>query len=588
MRREAPFKDRAELLDFLLEVATATTATLDLDKLLQDLGTFVNAVVPSNLIAILLYSERQKGLVVRYQVGHNPETLKNLVIPLDEGITGVAASARMPIVEGDVRNHPQYLGMLDAVRSEMAIPMTSRGRLVGVIDVQSTAKDAFTQEHSAMVQLVASRAAAAILNARLFRRVEKQNRTLRTLSAISRDFSSTLNLDELLNKVASAVRRLISYDAFTVLLADEQTGLLRSRLSLRYDKRVRLDNIPVGQGITGAAAESRLPVLVEDTRTDQRYVETSPGIRSELAVPLLLQDRLLGVMDLESERVGFFTDDHSQTMRLLSPMVASAVENARLYGEVDRRKRRMEADLSAAQSLQQALLPREDPEIPNLEIGIGFRPAAEISGDVFDFFEQEEAALIAFGDVSGKSAAAALYGAMVTGLLRTLAPRRRNPAALVEALNEALVEQRVGDKYLTLTVLLWHPATGSLRMANAAASPPLVLRNGEYLTPVVEGFPLGLFAGSKYEEITFMAEPGDLIVLYSDGIQDQPDSKGALYGEARLPQFLLESAHLAPQEIVDNLIADLDRFRGGRRIHDDQTVVAMRVRREARFERDGE
>jgi sigma-B regulation protein RsbU (phosphoserine phosphatase) len=585
---EAPFKDRAELLDFLLEVATVTSATLDLDRLLRDLAAFVQAVVPSSLIAILLYSDRLKGLVVRYHVGFNPEALKDLVIPLDEGLTGVAASARMPIVEGDVKNHPHYLPVLDAVRSEMAVPMTARGKLVGVIDVQSTAPNAFTSEHSAMVQLIASRASAAILNARLFRRVEKQNRTLRTLSAISREFSSTLNLDEILNKVATAVRRLISYDAFSLLLADEQAGVLRSRLSMRYDKRVSLDNIPLGQGITGAAADSREPVLVEDTLTDERYLETSKGVRSELAVPLLLQDRLIGVMDLESERVGFFTDDHVQTMRLLAPLVASAVDNARLYGEVDRRKQRMEQDLAAAQVLQQALLPREDPELRNLEIGIGFRPAAEISGDVFDFFEQQDSALIALGDVSGKSAAAALYGAMVTGLLRTLAPRRRSPAALVEALNDALVEQRVGDKYLTLTVLLWQPRTGRLRMANAAANPPLVLRNGKYLTPHLEGFPLGLFPGAKYEEISFQAEPGDLIVLYSDGIQDQSNPDGLVYGDGRLSQFLLEAASRSPQQIVDGLLADLDRFRGARRIHDDQTVVAMRVKLSARFEGEGD
>ncbi|MEZ5399263.1 MAG: GAF domain-containing SpoIIE family protein phosphatase [Bryobacteraceae bacterium] len=586
--RGTPFKDRSELLDFLLEVATATAATLDLDKLLKDLAAFVEAVVPSGLIAILLYSERLKGLVVRYQVGYNPDSLKDLVIPLDEGLTGVAASARMPIVEGDVRSHPHYLPGLDAVQSEMAIPMIARGKLVGVIDVQSTSRNAFTQEHSAMVQLIASRASAAIVNARLFRRLDRQNRTLRTLSAISREFSSTLNLDEILNKAANAVRRLISYDAFTILLADEQAGMLRSRLSLRYDKRVRLDNLPMGEGITGAAAQSREPVLVEDTLADDRYVETSTGIRSELAVPLLLQDRLIGVMDLESERVGSFTEDHVQTMRLLAPLVASAVENARLYGEVDRRKRRMEADLAAARALQQTLLPREDPEIPGLEIGIAFRPAAEISGDVFDFFEREDAALIVFGDVSGKSAAAALYGSMVTGLLRTLAPRRKNPAALVEALNEALLEKRVGDKYLTLMVMLWEPKTGSLRMANAAASPPLVLRRGHYLKPHSEGFPLGLFAGAAYEETTFATQPGDLVVLYSDGIQDQSNTEGAIYGDARLEEFLLECAEAPAREIADGLIADLDRFRGGARIHDDQTVVAIRIAQNNRVARDGD
>ena len=572
------FKDRSELLDFLLEVSSAASSTLDLDALLKSLGEFIRRAVPCDVAAILLYSERVRGLRVRYSIGLHQDRVEDLVIPLDEGITGVAASARMPVNVGDVRADPRYIPVLDAMRSELAIPMMLRNRLVGVIDMQSVKLNAFSNEDSALLQLVASRVASSLMNARLFRRVERQNRTLRTLSHVSQEFSSILDLDQLLATVATTVRRLINFDAFSIMLYDKPSNLLRNRFTQRYDQRITADSVPFGKGITGAACESRRPVVVEDVRSDPRYIEITPGIRSEVAIPLLAPDRIVGVMDLESERVGYFTQDHVHTLQPLAPLIAGAIVNASLYEEISSHKERMETDLAAAQRLQQVLLPREDPGIKGLDIGVGFRPAHEITGDVFDFFEYaDDYAIICCGDVSGKSAAAALYGAMVTGLLRTLAPRRRTPAALMQTLNDALVERQVAGKYLTLLVLLWQPRTGVFTMSNAAAVPPMVCRRGQIILPQMEGFPLGMFPNRSYEESTFQTEPGDVILLYSDGIQDQQNEQGHDYGATRLPHFFSRICNMPPRELVEVILQDFDSFRGSKSIHDDQTLVALRV-----------
>src|SRR6202008_2385391 len=163
--------------------------------------------------------------------------------------------------------------------------------------------------------------------------------------------------------------------------------------------------------------ESREPIRVHDTATDPRYIASHPGIRSEVAVPLVVHDRVIGIMDVESERIGFFTDDQVRTLSLLAPQIASSVENARLYEELAERERRMDQDLKAARKLQHVLQPREAPELPGLEVAMRARPAREISGDVYDFFAHgDDYAVIAFGDVSGKGAAAALYGALISGL----------------------------------------------------------------------------------------------------------------------------------------------------------------------------
>ncbi|PWU01006.1 MAG: serine/threonine protein phosphatase [Terriglobia bacterium] len=570
------FQERSELLDFLLEVSGATAQTLDLDQLLANVAEIVHKVLPYDLFAILLYSEKRQNLRIRYAVGHREELVASLSLALGEGITGTAAARREPVLVGDVRKDPRYLNSVDAVRTELAVPMTVRGKLVGVIDLQSTRVDAYTEYDRALLRLIAGRVSIAIENARLYRRVERQNRTLKTLANISREFSSILNLNELLGKIASTMRDLINYDAFSILLVDHDAKALRHRFSIRYDERVNIDNIPLGKGITGAAAESREVVRVHDTAKDPRYISSHPDIRSEVAVPLLAHDRVVGVMDLESERVGYFTDDHVRTLALLAPQIASSVENARLYEELAARERRMEEDLKAARELQSVLLPDSVPEIEGLEAAVRLRPARQISGDIYDIFEHKDSqTVIAMGDVSGKGAAAALYGGLMSGLLRTLAPRRRRPAELLKALNDALIERKVESRYVTLCVFLWDPATRQIVMANAGALPPMICRGSEILKIRVEGVPLGLLDSREYEEVPFQTEPGDLLVLYSDGITDHINPAGTEYGRGRLAQVVRTHCETPAANLVEAIFKDVDRF--AKAAFDDQTVFVMRV-----------
>src|SRR5580693_7990633 len=167
-RSDIRFRERAELLDFLLEVARITSETLDLDKLLENVASIVKNVVPYDLFAILLYSERAQGLRIRYSIGHRDEIVRSLVIPLNEGVTGAAAASRVPVVVEDVRQDSRYLNALDAVRSELAVPMLARGKLVGVLDVQSTKLNAFTEPDRALLRLIAGRVGVSIDNASLY------------------------------------------------------------------------------------------------------------------------------------------------------------------------------------------------------------------------------------------------------------------------------------------------------------------------------------------------------------------------------------------------------------------------------------
>jgi len=571
------FRERAELLDFLLEVSRITAETLDLDQLLSNVASIIQEVVHYDLFAILLYNERNQGLRIRYAIGHREELVRSMVIALGEGVVGTAALTREPVLVEDVRTDPRYLVALDAVQSELAVPMIVRGKLVGVIDLQSTRIRAFSDQDRRLMRLIASRVAGSIENANLYRRVHQQNRTFRALAQLSQEFSSILDLDELLGKIAASVRTLINYDAFSILLVDAEKKLLRHRFSVRYDKRIDLDNIALGTGITGAAAESRQTVRVVNTTQDARYIASQPDIYSEMAVPLIVQDRVVGVLNMESERIGNFTEEHQRTLGVLAPQIASSVENARLYEEIAGREQRMDQDLKAARKLQKVLLPREA-NIRGLEIAIRSRAAREISGDVYEFFEQgDDYAVIAFGDVSGKGAAAALYGALISGLLRILTPRRRSPAMLMQSLNEALLERKVDAVYATLMVLLWEPREHRMTISNAGAEPLLISRAGEIITAKAEGVPIGLLEHQTYDEVVYQAESGDTLLLFSDGIEDQLNAAEDHFGRPRVQRLLTKYDKKRPGAIVDQIFKQLDDFRDGVVLTDDQTLVAMQV-----------
>lgn len=575
-RTPSLLKQRSELLDFLLEVSEVSAGTLELERLLPAVAELIKKVIDYEIFAILLTGDGG-ALRIRFSIGHREEVVERLRIHPGEGITGAAAAARKPTLVNDVRNDPRYLNALDAVRSELAVPMIARGRVVGVIDIQSTRLNAFTEGEQGIAELIASRVAMAIDNARLYRRVVRQNRTLRTLTAIAQEFSSILELDPLLRKISELVRQLIDYDAFSIMLLEPAEAMLKDYFSVRFDKRVPMDNVPLGRGIVGAAAESQQPVLVPDTSRDPRYIPWYEGIRSEVAVPLLVHTRLLGVLNLESERLNHFTEEHVRTLTLLAPQITTAIENARLYQRVAEKEARLENDLQAARQLQQHLLPAGCPEIEGLDVAARWEPARQIGGDLYYFFTFADSRPgIIVGDVSGKGAAAALYGALVIGLLRSHAQQHDSPSSLLRALNLALLERKTESSYLTLLCACWHPDTGTLVMANAGMPLPILRTSGHAAEQRIVGIPLGLLGDTQYEEVALPFAPGDAAVLCSDGIIDTRDRFGQDYGRERLVRLVEQHAGASAATLIQKIFHDVKNHAAGAPESDDQTVVVVK------------
>ena len=361
------------------------------------------------------------------------------------------------------------------MRSELAIPLITKNRVIGVIDIEAREPGYFNEEHVRVLTLVASRMAAGIENAQLYTRTTKQARILLLLNEIARELTSILNLDELLGRIAELVRRLIDYQMFSILLLDASGEKLQHRFSLRFNENIHLKHeIPLGRGLVGSAAESKQAVLVPDVTKDARYVEANPETRSELAVPLVYKDKVIGVLDLEHTRRGFFTEEHQRTMTTLAAQIAIAVENARLYEEIERQERRLERDLALARELQGRLLPQTNPKLAHLDVAAKFVPARAIGGDLYDFIPYSMSRLgIVIGDVSGKGAPAAIYAALVSGIIRSHAPIEPGPAEMLSAVNLSLAERRIEAQFVSIIYAVWDDEHRTLTVANSGLPRPI-------------------------------------------------------------------------------------------------------------------
>jgi sigma-B regulation protein RsbU (phosphoserine phosphatase) len=571
--------DRLPVESLLLDVADVLATSLDLDTTLRRVAEVVRKVIDYEIFAILLLNEKTQELRFRFQVGYPPEFAERSRIKVGQGVTGIAAQSRQPVLINDVREDSRYIEGVPNVCSELAIPLITKNRVIGVIDIEAREPGAFTEEHLRILTLVASRMAAGIENAQLYTRTTKQARILLLLNEIARELTSILNLDELLGRVAELVRRLIDYQMFSILLLDSSGEKLQHRFSLRFNENIHLKHeISLGRGIVGYAAQEKQAVLAPDVTKDPRYVQANPETRSELAVPLIYKGKVVGVLDLEHTRRGFFTEEHQRTMSTLAAQIAIALENARLYEEIERQERRLERDLSLARELQSRLLPQSSPKLAHLDVAAKFVPARTIGGDLYDFIPYSMSRLgIVIGDVSGKGAPAAIYAALVSGIIRSHAPIEPAPAEMLSAVNLSLAERRIEAQFVSIIYAVWDDEHRMLTVSNSGLPRPIYIHGDKLQVIEATGLPLGLFDEAEYDEFQFRTKPGDMFVLFSDGILDARNRKGELFGRGRVEKIVAEYKGGSAASMVDALFKAVAEHSAGVETFDDQTVVAIRV-----------
>ena len=569
-----------EVLATLSEIGEEVNASLDLDEVLSHTAILIKRHIDYEFFGVMLLDDTGSYLSHRFAIGYPPGLAENLRVPLGQGITGTAVSTGQPVRVSDVSQDPRYINAIESVKSELAVPLLFRGKCVGVLDIQSRHLNYFTKDQQRIVALLASRLVIAIENARLFQKVRTQAETLLVLNEVSREVSSILDVEELLRRAAELVKRVIDYQIVSIMLYDEEQKVFRHRLDVKHGQRVQGKlRVAATEGIVGAAATLREPVLVPDVATDPRYLMVNPETRSELAIPMIFKGKVIGVLDLESPQLHYFTEEHVQTLTILAANLAVSLENARLYEQVARDEARMERDLQAAKRIQGALLRPAPTDDYGVDVAARYLSAREVCGDLYDFLRYGPQQLgIALGDVSGKGTAAALYGAVSIGIMRSLTPQKLQPAEMLRQMNQLVGERRIEGRFMTACFATWQKGRQKLRVANAGQSQPLLYKDGRCDKIELTGFPLGIFEDVTYDEWGVTLDSGDILVFHSDGIAETANSEGQLFGTERLRKLIEQHHEISAAEMADRVLNEVDWFSQSAPLSDDRTLVVMKVK----------
>ncbi len=567
----------------LLAATRDLNAATDFQQGLQQVAERLGQYVHFDTFAVLLLDDHGRELKFEFAVGFPKDVLEHWRFGLGQGIVGTAAQTGESILVHDTAEDTRYIHATDRVRSELALPLVTKRRTIGVLDLGSYEPNSFDREQQRLLSSLADHLASAVENAQLYQNMRRQAQTLSLLHEASREMASILDRGTLLERVAELLRPLIDYDLFSVLLWNETERMLEPRVALFSEGLPNSDSspLPLGQGICGTAAALRQSIRVPNVELDPRYVSCVENlqVRSELAVPLFFKESLIGVIDLQSLKYDAFTAHDEQFLSTLAASLAIALENARLYEELQTDEARLESDLNAAREIQRQLLPKQSPWMPGIQIAVAYEPARHLAGDFYDFVPYGDGKIaLTVADVSGKGTSAALYGSLAVGTIREYARRSQPcPAKMQAALNNKLKQLSIDNRFLAMTFGVLDGGNRTLWLSNSGLPRPYLLRGRSVVNLEATGVPLGLFADQTYEEIRVDLGPGEAVVICSDGIEESPNHDDEEFGPLRIEDTLRRLAHLPAEEIANGLLEAVRRHSLGEERSDDRTVLVLKV-----------
>jgi sigma-B regulation protein RsbU (phosphoserine phosphatase) len=576
------------------ELSVEFTSILDLDELIECVAKRIKEVIDYKFFNLLLVDEERGGLVWKKSVGYKPEEVaRHELIPFDCSIAAAALREGHTIIVDDVRNDPRNLRVApvgeDEPRSEIAVPLTlvRDQKMVGVLTIESAEPNYFTREHERILNVLGNQLAVALENARLYEQLRQRTSEMETLLEIGREIASILDLDRLLNHIAPLLSRVANYDLLSVGLIDEEreefVWHIEAGQNIQHQKRA--SRTQLSQGIVGRAVRERRTVIVGDVSRDPDYQLTEEWRNqvqhSEIAVPLVYEGKVIGVIALESGRTHAFSQCLAPLLENIANHLSIAIVNARLYTERVERERRLEREILLARDVQRAMIPESPPTVRGFEFAARLEPALNLSGDFYDYIKLTDTrTAIMLGDVAGKGVRAAMGMAAARSILRSVARRGYNPARVLRSANMRMHRDLGRQLLVTLIYGMLDTETRTFQYCNAGHNSPLLVRpSGKWRALKTGGMLIGVFDKQQYKSETIHLERGDVLFLYTDGVVEAhtPPPHRAEFGEQRLLEVLLNHRHLRASAIADAVLAQVREFTAGAHRHDDLTLMVIKA-----------
>jgi len=415
-------------------------------------------------------------------------------------------------------------------------------------------------------------------DAREVARAAREGDLLALISKVGITLLSSSTLEQTLEQIVALVFEAVPADRCLLMMRDVHSEDMKVAVARLRDRVGEVGEIRVSRNVMDEVVIKGKSVLTSDAQHDPRFASGTvvlQGVRSVLAVPLGVSEKVFGIIYADSPIAeGRFTEDHLKVLTTLASVAAIRVENARLV-EARFQQERLERELQLAMEIQQRFQPTAPPVVPGYEFqGISF-PCYEIGGDYYDFIKRDDGRLvIALGDVSGKGTAAALLMSSLHASIHAQTGSHDSLVETISAVNRYLAENIPSNRFVTLFYAELDPESGALSFLNAGHNPPLIVHAAGTVEQLASGgLPLGIKANADYREGRTTLQPGDVLVIYSDGVTEAASPSGEEFGPTRLYEVVSRNVESSAAGIRDRIESALTKFSQGTQAADDITLV---------------
>lgn len=573
-------QSRAEKL--LLAAARTFNATLEYDELIRQILCLVMTAVDSEAALIFRIDHNRTNMKVRFTKSDNCD-VKVFRLELGQGVVGWVAQYREPLIINDAASDERINHDLEEMadlkfKSVISLPLIGRGQMIGVIEAINSRRGEFTEEDLDILTGLNNQIAVAIDNAHLYRVLKKQAFERQTLYEVGKKLGETLHLDELLHVILDSLRQVVAYNAGGVFLVEPETGEMKPIYAVGYvDEEEKNLDARVGQGLVGHAATIGKAVNCPDVRDDARYIKARESTLSEAAVPIRYKDQVIGVLNVESDEQDAYDQYALALMESYGSQVAISIERARMHEDL-LSKRKLEDELNIARTIQQSFLPNNDPIISGYDLHGRNISSEQVGGDYYDFIPIVDGHTgVAIADVSGKGIPAALIMASFRASLIAEIRNNYSIRTIGRKVNSLLCESLKPGNFVTGVYGVLDTRNHILTFSNFGHNPPMLLRTNGDLEFLTEGGPvLGVTDTDLFEERALMLAPGELIVMFTDGVSEVFNEHEEQYGEDRLIKVIRENRDRTARELADAIYVSVRNFAGKKHVFDDLTMVVIK------------
>jgi sigma-B regulation protein RsbU (phosphoserine phosphatase) len=566
----------------LLEAARMFNSTLEYEELIQLVLKLIMTAVNCEAAIVFRVDHDRTDMKIRFMKSSDC-CMQTFFLDVGQGVVGWVAKFREPLIINDPRNDPRVESQIEQIgaltaRSIISVPLIGKGQMIGVVEAINKIDGEFTEDDLDILTGLNNQIAVAIDNAHLYRDIKREALEKDLLYQVGKKLSGKLDVDEVMREILDTLKQVVDYDAGGVFLVEPSGGNVKSLYTVGYDPvRETQIQMKIGQGLIGHVASTGEPVIVHDVAKDSRYVDANPTTRSEIVVPIKLDSRLIGVLNLESNQVGTYNNRSLALMQAFASQAAISLERARLH-ETEVSGKRLEEQLNIAREIQRSFLPYHDPKILGYDIAGKNISSGQVGGDYYDFIRIVDSHLgVAVGDVSGKGIPAALIMASFRASLIAEIRNNYSIRTICQKVNSLMYESLEPGNYVTAVYGVLDSRNHIFTFSNCGHNLPILLRATGEVEHLSEGGPiLGVTPDAVYEERALVVNQGDLMVLYTDGVTEVFNDRGEEFGLDRLVQVIRDHRKESSEQIETAIYDAVKAYASENHVFDDLTMVVIK------------